>query len=122
MRYLRKINIFLSLSTIVVIFWLTCIYTWNFHSHHLPNGGIVFHSHPVNKHTDNPDPYKNHQHSEEEFFILDQLSIFYFLENVEVSFEDFRIFELPVYQNLFTQEFVDSKFHRITDLRGPPLA
>lgn len=44
------------------------------HYHKLPDGSVIAHAHPYNKKSSDPKPFKTHNHTAAEFFLLSFLS------------------------------------------------
>lgn len=55
------------------------------HSHKLSNGIVITHAHPFNKTSDSA-PFKNHHHSDQDFFLLAQLEILFLTALITISF------------------------------------
>ena len=62
----------------------------NKHTHFYPNGIVVAHSHPVD--TENDDPLKDHDHTQTEICLFQQLKIDFFTVSVEMNIKPGEFF------------------------------
>ena len=120
MQFLRKLKTILGLGIIIAVLWLSNNYGYNRHSHILPDGRIIYHSHPVNKHNDCSNPVNDHSHDDNEYFLLSQISQFYLLQLTLFKVEDAEPQFISTLINVYARELYQAKFLRITDLRAPP--
>ncbi|MBN1198049.1 MAG: hypothetical protein JXA23_01765 [Bacteroidales bacterium] len=65
--------VFLVILSLVGLVVTNALYL---HSHKLPDGTVIAHAHPFNKSQD-PAPYKQHNHSSVEFFVLDHIQLLF---------------------------------------------
>ena len=74
MKFFRKIKRFFTFILFFAITWMLCNKVVFMHSHILKNNQIVSHCHPFNKSTNNHNPFPSHNHTENEFILLNQLN------------------------------------------------
>ena len=74
MDFIRKRGKFFLLLVLPATVWLIINSAINSHYHKLQNGKIVQHCHPFKHNENNKSPFEDHNHTDFEYYILDQFS------------------------------------------------
>ncbi len=115
MDFIRKRGKFLLLLILPVAVWLIINSTVNCHYHKLLNGKVVQHCHPFTHNEKNNSPFEDHNHSDSEYFILDQISyivalfsIFFIFSSINFTYREiiyFRVLILPLKNYCFSNNY-----------------
>lgn len=116
-RHFRLLFVVLILPALV---WLFYNQEANWHYTRLPNGMLIEHAHPYDKHNSSHSPVQNHSHTKSELLYLDIITHFFVLVITPLALSQvirtFTIFPVPLRQgtNLFSEQLL------VEDSRAPP--
>ena len=120
MNFARKIKIYLIAILLPAIAWIIINSFINGHYHRLPNGEIIYHAHPYDKHQDENLPIKSHHHTKIEYILLCLIANPVFL--LTSSFIALCVFLQSSNQIKSFYSFVITlkEFHNLQNPRAPP--
>ena len=121
MSFLRHIKKLILILLIPALCWVFYNHAANWHFHILPNGMIVEHAHPYDKHANPDSPFHNHNHTKSELLYLDIIThvlvvivAAFFLSQIFRAFTQLSIPLRPLVR-------IPADYGQVKDSRAPPL-
>lgn len=118
MEFIRKNTKLLFILVLPVYFYIVQSSILNRHSHFLPNGMVITHSHPLDKNSEGAD--NNHHHNKTEICFFSNIHFDYYSVSPEIQLE---IYDVPVTLGFHNdgEKKIESHILLHKQLRAPPV-
>jgi uncharacterized membrane protein len=106
MKGIRKAGFFIGLVLLLTLSLVIYNNTFNLHLHLLSNGKTITHAHPFEPLADNPLPFQNHPHNQDELVFYAKI------------FDLFNTYFLLTFLFIFVRHFLDISFNNLVGRSG----